>query len=234
VQLRLPFVETGFWYAELASNYYQDYKLDEREPLSLQLDVSRTEVYGNSWLPNKQFAFSLYAVNDRDDQSQGAAITLSSDLPAEFYIGLSAKYSRSDTALVSPFTRRGVELSGSAGFIDNDPSSIYMPSLYNDTFAEAVSFGELSLNKVLNLSAYSFKGPLSLRRERVELAYRHYAITAANGFTDVDVRQAVVGVSFDLQIMNVLPIGIALEYIYSDDETLTDKSYVQAGLLLPL
>ncbi|OCH15609.1 hypothetical protein [Aliivibrio sp. 1S128] len=233
-QLRLPFLQTGFWNAEISSNFYQDYKLDEREPLSAQLDISRTEHYGNSWLLNKEAAVSLYGVQDRHDMIHGASLSFGTDLPSEFYINLSGKYSASDTNKAGIYERRGVELTQGSDFINNDPSSFIMPSLKDDAFAETASLAELTLSKVINLSAYSFKGPISLRREMIEFSYRRYDLGSVNTLGDVDVNQGVVGLHFDTLIMNALPIGFYTQYIHNDDNPITDKNSFQAGFSVPL
>lgn len=229
-QLRLPFIQTGFWNAEVASNYYQDYKLDEREPLSVQLDISRTEHYGQSWLYNKQVALSLYSVQDREDQTSGASLALGTDLPAEFYINLAAKYSASDSNNVDAKERRGVELQSSSNFINNDPSNFLMPALTDDAYAEDVAMGEVSLSKVVNFSAYGFKLPLSVRRERIDLTYRRYEIGQLDTIGDISINQAVVGLHFDTRVLNVLPIGFYTEYARTTETSLTDKDHVQVGL----
>ncbi|PQJ88948.1 hypothetical protein [Aliivibrio sifiae] len=233
-QLRLPFLQTGFWNAEISGNFYQDYKLNEREPLSAQLDISRTEHYGNSWLLNKEAAVSLYGVQDRDDAIHGASLSFGTDLPAEFYINLSGKYSGSDTNKAGIYERRGVELTQGNDFINNDPSSFIMPSLKDGAFAETASLAELTLSKVINLSAYSFKGPISLRREMIELSYRRYDLGKVNTLGDVDINQGIIGLHFDTLIMNVLPIGFYTQYIHNDENPITDKNSFKAGFSVPL
>ncbi|WP_317932280.1 hypothetical protein [Halioxenophilus sp. WMMB6] len=233
-ELRLPFLQTGFWRAELAGNYYQDYQLDEREPLAWQLAIDRRESYGTSWLTNQLFTANLFTVDDRGDTINGAEFNLGTDFPAEFYLRLHGKYANSDTAAVDRFNRRGVELKKEPNFIINDPSNFYLPALSHDLFAERVALNELSLTKVLNYSGYTFKGPLSIRREGVDLSLRRYAISNANGQGDIDINQAVVGFNFDLLVLNVFNFAVTLNYTYSDDDTFTERNTVNAGFYLPL
>jgi hypothetical protein len=164
----------------------------------------------------------------------GASLSFGTDLPSEFYINLSGKYSGSDTNKAGIYERRGVELTQGSDFINNDPSSFIMPSLKDDAFAETASLAELKLSKVINLSAYSFKGPISLRREMIEFSYRRYDLGNVNTLGDVAINQGVVGLHFDTLIMNVLPIGFYTQYIHNDENPITDKNSFQAGLSVPL
>ncbi|MCU4675208.1 hypothetical protein N7931_06135 [Catenovulum sp. 2E275] len=233
-QLRFPFLQTGFWQAELDANYYQDYQLAEREPVSLALKLNRLEHYGHSWLYNKAFMLSAYSVDDRGSQITGAELLLSTDLPYEFYLQAQAKYAETDLTIIDPLLRKGVELKDNIDFINNDPSSFTMPSLIDDVYAKSVSFAEISASKVFNLSAYSFKSPISLRREKLTLAMRQFDIKQANNLTDIKINQAVLGVDFDLLLMNKMNVIFGVQYIYSDDDTVTEQNQFQAGFNIPL
>ncbi len=232
-QLRFPFVQTGFWRAELDANYYQDYKLNEREPFSFALNVNRTEQFANSWLANNAVAFSVYGVEDRNSQISGASFSLTSDFPAEFYLQASAKYSQSNLNQVDPLNRKGVELQTDNDLVNNDPSKFILSSLFNDVFAKSVSYGAISISKVLNLSAYSFKLPLSLRREKLLLAFRHYQIEQPNNAGDETIQQIVAGIDMDLLLLHKVPFNFGLHYIYSDNDDLTEKNQFQFGVNLP-
>ena len=98
--LQLPFIDTGYWNAELRATYYEDYKLAEREPASLQLNLSRSEQHGTSWLPNREFSLSGFGVRDRGDNANGGSLHFTQDLPAQMYLELGGKYAESDTDLV--------------------------------------------------------------------------------------------------------------------------------------
>lgn len=223
-ELRLPLLQSGYWYSELASTWYQDYHLDEREPLAVQWGISRTTRFGNSYLPNKHFGLTGYQVEDRDDTSQGMSLSVMTDLPAEFYVGARGQFSRSD-ADISQFQRRGVELDQSQDFFAEDPSRVVIPALDDSYYAEQVAFGEASLSKVINLPWYSFKSPVSLRREALHLRYRHYDIDF--GVAELALNQAIVGLDAELLLFHRTPIRFAFEYAYTDDDRLTSENSFQ-------
>ena len=223
-ELRLPFLQSGYWYSELAGTWYQDYHLDEREPLAGQWSLSRTTRFGNSYLPNKHFGVTGYGVDDRDDNSYGGTLSLMTDLPAEFYVGARGQFSRSD-AVVSQFERRGVELAEAPDFIANDPSRIVIPALDDTYYAEQVTFGEASLSKVINLPWYSFTSPVSLRREALHLRYRHYDLDF--GPVELELNQAIVGLDFELLAFHRAPLSFSFEYAYTDDDTITSENSFQ-------
>jgi len=228
-ELRLPLLQSGYWYSELAGTWYQDYHLDEREPLAGQWRLSRTTQFGNSYLPNKHFGITGYGVDDRDDNSYGGTLSLMTDLPAEFYLGAKGQFSRSNAA-PNQFERRGVELDEAPDYIANDPSRVVIPALDDTYYAEQVRFGEASLSKVINLPWYSFKSPVSLRREALHLRYRHYDIDF--GGAELELNQAIVGLDFELLLFHRSPLRFAFEYAYTDDDTLTSENSFQlvAGL----
>ena len=223
-ELRLPLLQSGYWYSELASTWYQDYHLDEREPLAVQWGISRTTRFGNSYLPNKHFGLTGYQVDDRDDTSQGMSLSVMTDLPAEFYVGARGQFSRSN-ADISQFQRRGVELDQSQDFFAEDPSRVVIPALDDSYYAEQVAFGEASLSKVINLPWYSFKSPVSLRREALHLRYRHYDIDF--GVAELALNQAIVGLDAELLLFHRTPIRFAFEYAYTDDDRLTSENSFQ-------
>ena len=224
-ELRLPFLQSGYWYSELAGTWYQDYHLDEREPLAGIWSLSRTARFGHSYLPNKHFGLSAYQVDDRDDMTSGGTLSLMTDLPAEFYLGARGQFSRSD-AQVSQGLLRGVELAEAQDFIANDPSRIVIPALDDTYYAEKVTFGEASVSKVINLPWYSFKSPVSLRREALHLRYRHYDIDFGPG--ELELNQAIVGMDLELLLFHRSPLRFAFEYAYTDDDRITSEHSFQA------
>ncbi|WP_016954082.1 hypothetical protein [Catenovulum agarivorans] len=233
-QIKIPFLQSGFWRAELDTNYYQDYKLDEREPLSVALNISRTEHYANSWLYNEAFAASAYATEDRESKITGGQMLLATDLANEFYLQGKIKHSQTNLQNVDPLNRLGVELQDTYEFTNPDPSKFVLPSLKGDVFAKSVSFAEISASKVFNLSWYSLKSPFSLRREKLALAFRHYDIEQANNLVDVKINQMVLGLDFDVLTLNKLNVTLGLQYIYSDDDLITEQNKFQFGFNLPL
>lgn len=223
-ELRLPLLQSGYWYGELAGTWYQDYHLAEREPLAVQWQLNRTTQFGNSYLPNKHFGVTAYQVDDRDDTTVGGTLSLMTDLPAEVYLGARGQFSRSD-ASVNFAERRGVELAEMEDYIANDPSRVVIPALEDTYYAERVTFGEASLSKVINLPLYSFRVPVSLRREALHLRYRRYDLDF--GPVELALNQAIVGLDLELLLAHRAPVRFAFEYAYTDDDLITSEHSFQ-------
>lgn len=229
-ELRLPFLDQGYWTAEVASTYYQDYKIREREPASLQLNASYLEQHGKSWLPNREASFSAYGVKDRGDMTSGGKAHFTFGLPQQIYVELGGKYSGSDAPGFGGLEERGIELSRSENDLDNDPSRFVIPSLKQNVYVQRAGVATIGISKVFDFSKYYFKFPLSLRRESLLLGYRYFDINDEAGAGSVQIGQSVLGLNLDVLILNVMPLTFALEAVHNDDTTLTDRSAVQGRL----
>lgn len=229
-ELRLPFLDQGYWTAELASTYFQDYKTLEREPVSLQLNAGLLEQHGQSWLPNREAAFSAYGVKERSDMISGGKLHFTWGLPYQLYLEAGGQYSGSDATSFGGIDDRGVELTRSSSNLNNDPSRFVIPSLTQDFYVQSASMAGASITKVFDLSSYFFTFPLSLRREALMLGYRHYDIDDEAGAGRVKIGQAVLGLDIDVLVLNMTPLTFALEAVYNDDTQLTDRKAFQGRL----
>ena len=218
-QAQLPFWQQGHYYGALRGAYYQDYERFSREPLSAALELMRTEQYGVSAYPNFLLRATPYVSGDRGDLAYGAEAAFGYGLPYEFYFGLDGQYSVSDAE--TPAKSRGVKLAKTVieRFADSDPTTVVMPGLRNTAYLKSIGKASLSLKKVLNGAAYFFTFPVSLRRETLYTGYSRYVLEPFGQQVDNEsVNQAIAGIAFDTFWMNKLPIPIAFEYIYNDNE----------------
>ena len=233
LDLKLPFLRTGFWHATLDAGYYQDYKNTDREPLSVNLAIDRAQIFGHSFYFNERLSVNAYGTEDRGDYLTGGAFNFSTSFAHEMFAGIKAKYSESD-ANVSRAQRRGVELNDSVTLLGKDPGTFVIPSLKADVYAESVGFSEINISKVFNGSAYYFKFPLTLRREAISLAYRHYDIDGVVGQDQIQINQTSLKFSFDTVLMNLAPLRFVIESVYNDNEQITDESRTTLGIEIGL
>jgi hypothetical protein len=233
VDLKLPFLRSGYWSGALDAGFYQDYKNIDREPLSLNVSINRAQAFGHSFYYNELFSMNAYATEDRGDQISGAALRVGTSFPYETFAGIKAKYSDSN-ADVSQGGRRGVELNDAVSLLGKDPSAFVMTSLKGDVYASRVSFTEINASKVFNGSAYYFKFPLSLQREALSLAYRHYEIEGVLASETIKINQASIKLSFDTVLMNIIPVRFVLESVHNDSDIITDETQTTFGLELSL
>ncbi|MDG5499715.1 hypothetical protein [Marinobacter sp. BGYM27] len=231
-ELRLPFLEAGYWYGELGAFHYLDYRELEREPTGLQLNLSRITRFGHSLYPNSLFAAEGFAVEDRGDTTSGGSLELSTDFPYEFYAGVSGKYARSSADTVSQFERRGVYLENTPDLLNDDPSMVVIPGLNGETYAREAAYGEVYLSKVFNFDAYAFKFPLSLRREALKLRYRRVDIRDPSRIGDGSFNQYGLGITFDVVGLNILPFQFEAEYVHNDETALADSDVIEARVLV--
>jgi len=219
----LPFYQAGYFHGTLGASYYQDYDTKEREPLSATLNLARSEAYGVSMYYNCLNSLSLYGAKERDDDIYGGVYTFKHDLPTQFYFGVSAKYSRTDsdiTEAVAKGKTRGVKVTNISYQLDMDPTTIYMPSASASYYFKSAAYGDVTLAKVLNFSTYWFTFPFSLQRESVFAKYRYYDIERFNtSFKKININEVTLGTTVATVLMNKLPLPITLEYIYNDDDS---------------
>lgn len=223
VDAKLPFLRKGYWSGQLQAGYYQDYINIEREPTSVNLTISRSQSFGHSFYYNNLAYLNVFSTQDRSDQINGADISLSTDLPFEFYIGIKGKYSKSDGD-ADRYDNKGVELSSSGSFVGVDSSGFFMPSLKQDTFVKKAAVSEVSLSKVFNGSFYFFKFPISLRRESLSLAYRQYQIEGVPNENDLTINQLGLKLSLETVLVNNYVVRFNIESIYNDNDVLTEKN----------
>lgn len=212
--MNYPFFKAGYQSVDLDLNYYIDHDRDEREPLSLALNFLDAKGFGKSMYANSKHALSLFGVKERDDFIAGASYDFFHNLGYESYIGVGLKYAKSDTTAVDP--KHGIKLDDNSFAIGNDPSHITMPSIDFDLYAKELFKGGLSIYKVLNFDAYSFKFPTSLRRESLYLKYHYYDMKLLNN-QNIDFSEYILGLNFDLLLLHNHTVPLSFEYIYNED-----------------
>ena len=221
----IPFLSVGYNTATLRGSYYEDYESNSRKPLTASLDLLHGEQYGVSMFPNYLLYAAPYIAEDRGDHINGGEAAYIHDLSNEFYIDLSAQYSESDA--VNNVDERGVKLvrSQSAKILDSDPSTVVMPGLKNTGYLKSIAKASVALKKVLNFSVYSFRYPLSIRREAVFLRYNYYEIEPFSMLGNkIDVNEVVAGITFDTFLLHRIPVPVSLEYIYNDNDIIAEKN----------
>jgi len=209
-----PIYEVGRQKVDLDMSYHLDHDRDSREPLSIALSFKERKKYGISMYANELHDLSLFGVYDRDDLTYGAGYEYQRDLTHQFYAGLNLKYAKSDT----DHTKRkyGIEIDDNSIGSHGDPSTLLMPSLDMELYAKEYTKVGVSLSKVLNLDYYSFRIPISLRREAIYAKYNYYDIDFLDGFSS-NFSEYTLGLSFDLLFLHNNPIPFSIEYLYNDN-----------------
>ncbi|MBU1659369.1 hypothetical protein KKG72_10000 [bacterium] len=226
VSTELPFYKSGYYSGILSGNYYQDYNTQKREPLSVLLNFSRAEAYNYSMYENYLNDISFYGAKERIDTLYGANYNFKHSLAYEFYIGLGAKFSQtnSDISDTQAFIEnRGVKISNVSYQLDMDPTTVLVPSLDASGYLKTASYAELSLAKVINFSSYWFTFPLSLQRESLYTKYRYYDLESfsnkKNNFSEI-----TAGLTVSMVVLNKFVLPINFEYIHNDADFLEDKN----------
>lgn len=236
LDLKFPFLKTGFWRGQIQAGYFQDYIYKEKEPLAINIDLSKAKKFGHSFFLNDLFSLSLNLTEDRGRHVNSASIQYSTDFPYEIYAGVKSRISSSDS-LAEIQDHKGVELSDSPFFSGTDKTGFYIPSLKRDLFSEQAAVSELNISKVFNGSAYFFKFPLSLRREVLTLAYRHYEINGISGIVGIDdasINEASLKFTFEATVVNKFIVNFAIEAIHSDNKDITESNAFLLSLAVPL
>lgn len=230
VRTALSFIQRGYYSAVLRANYYQDYESDRREPYSLLLDLACTKQFGVSMFPNALLYAAPYASSDRGDIIVGGEGALKHDLPYESYAGLGAQYSRSDAETFTD--ERGVKIANSIGalFIDGDPTTVVMPSLKETTYVRRAVKGSAELSKVLNLAAYFFSFPVSLRREALTAGYSRYDLEPFAGFPTQYANEFKAELILDTYWLNRVALPLTLSYYHNDNTLVAQRDTFRFSL----
>jgi hypothetical protein len=216
------FYKRGYISARGSLSYYQDYELQSREPISATFTFLTREHYGNSMYMNALNMFQYYAVIDRGDLMLGFEYKFKHHIANEFYLGLSAKYSKTSANINKEY--RGVKISPietlPLNISRSDPSTISMP-IQSAGYVKSAGYSEISLAKVFNYSGYFFTFPISIQRESIYAKYRYYSI---KGFSqrEYNADEYRVGTTVSTVYFNSIEIPINIEYIYNN---LTMKEY---------
>ncbi len=222
----LPFYKKGYNLATFALNYYQSYDATLREPLIFSVNISHSEVYGISMYYNYLNAGALYVAKDRDDLIYGGKYEFNHELGFESYIGISTKYSTTDSdisGLQAAQKNRGVKITNISYQLDMDPSTIYIPSLTSSYYVKSAGYIDVSLSKVLNFSSYWFTFPLSLQREALYLKYRTYNINGFSGYKE-NFNEITAGVTLSTVMLNKFVIPVSFEYIHNNAKFIEEEN----------
>ncbi len=215
-----PIYKEGYTTIDTDANYFISYDRAKRKPLSISLNYKNSKQFGKSLYPNSLNSFSIFAVDERGDKTLGLRYNFFYNLGYEFYTNLGVKYTKSDATKIEQ--DRGIEINNNIFSIDNDPSHFTMPSLKHDIFAKKAFKTTASIYKVLNLDFYSFKFPISLRRESIYVKYNYYDITFLNE-KNRKFNEYILGFNLDLLLLHNAPFPISFEYIQNSDLKETNK-----------
>lgn len=221
LDIGLPLYKAGYNTISLKASYYQDYELNQRDPLSIVLSLSQRYRYGLSMYENYHNSLTLYNSQLKQNAIYGASYKLKYALPKEFYIGFELKHSVASASATE--VRDGVKMSRTQSNFTQDISSIVSASLDRSYYAKEAGYAELSLSKVLNFSKYFFTFPLSLQREALYAKYREYRF---KDFADNsgDFKELTLGVTLASLFFNKAPTPISFEYIHNDASFLQESS----------
>ena len=212
--LTYPFLSKGYWYAESQLAYTKAYNNIYRTPLTLSLDIVKSQQFGVSKYRNSLNALSLFISRDRDSNIFGGSYAWEGHVFAETYLGLNASYLKSNRENAG--LEKGIELSDTFTDLQSDKSSINIPSLSGKLYANEVKFAEVSLKKVFNMAWYSYSFPISLQRESLYFKERLYDIDFTKN-THQTYKESILGLEADLLFIHKLPLPIRMEYIYNPD-----------------
>jgi len=227
LNLVLPLYQAGTTKAVLSTSYFQDYTSLSRKPWSTTLAFGAGEGYGNSMYLNYLNMLEIYGVREREDTILGVKYRFKHDLPYQFYFGVEAKYSITDSNTY--LKSRGVKLTNTDSALslettDIDPSSINMPNLIYDGYVKDAGYAEVTLAKVFDVSAYFFTFPISLQRESFYTKYRRYSLRTY-GDNRYDANEVTAGVTLSTVWLNSFVFPLSIEYIHNDLYFVEEETY---------
>ncbi len=221
ISANLPLYTAGYYAVNVGVSYYQDYNEYVRDPLSIKLSLSKAELYGFSMYYNNMDYLSIYASSIDENMIYGANYTFKRDIAKEFYLGLDLKYSKFDGDIKDWYN--GVKLTNLSFTSDNDPTTIYIPSLDNSYYFITAGFAEINVAKVFNISSYWFTFPISLQRESVYAKYRYYDLKYFDN-KKYNFNEMTLGLTLATVMLNNLEIPLSIEYIYNDADFIKEEN----------
>ncbi len=211
--LNYPIYNAGYTKIDTNLNYHLSHEKDERKPLSLSIDYTNNKHFGKSMYQNAYNRFSFFTVQDRGDNILGFNYKNLYNLWSKVYGVFSLKYAKSNTNHTD--AKRGIKIDDNP-FSQTDPSKFFMPTLKYDLYLKDILKTSLGVKYVLNLDAYFFTFPISLKREAIYIKYNYYDITSLkkNGYT---FNEYILGISFDLLFLHNNTIPLTFEYLQNQD-----------------
>ena len=223
---KLPFLKRGYDRGSLLLNYYQDYEVNNRAPLSLQLSLSHNERFGQSMYNNYTNGLKLFGAMDRGDASYGGDYKFLHNLPAKFFAGVNfhgvrSAYKKETRSFEQENYTKGVKFSPFTTSSVNDPSSVVMPSLEHTRYVKQVVYGSVDLYKQFDARALFFTFPLSIIQEGIYVKQRHYSVqdyfSSSSWKEQTHYNETTLGVEIETLILNRLPLPLIFEYRYNDN-----------------
>ncbi len=213
ISLLYPIYKESYRSLNTIVGYNLNSKKDEKQPLSLVLEYKNSKQFAKSLYSNRYNRFLIFGVDDRGDNSIGFEYKNLYHFGYGIYGGVRVKYAKSNTEKVEK--NRGITLDHVSS-LSTDPSQFIMPSLREEINLKEALLNSLSLYYVVNLSAYSFNMPLSLRRESIYLKYSHYNITTLKNKRE-SLSEYRVGLTLDMLIFYDNVITSTFEYMQNSD-----------------
>jgi hypothetical protein len=205
--------QKGFHNLYTRLRFYLDDEHEDKNPVTIKLDYSYLEAQPLRMYPNLKAEALTYGKYDRGDNFIGGDLDFLKGFKYDIFIGGHFKYIYSDTDKNED--ARGIKITDDILDPANDVTTVEMPNLSDDFYAKEVLKATATIKKQFDFYKYFFTFPISLRREAVYLDYNFYQI---KDFQDknTDVNEFIVGLRFDLLILNRAPIPISVEYINND------------------
>lgn len=215
----LSLYEAGYYSSSIGIQYYQDYQVSLREPLSINLSFLNHYRYGISMYENYLNSVDIFASKLEDDIIYGAKVDIQKHLFSELYFGFEAKKSVASAEAATYV--HGVKVSSSLSDFGLDPSAINIPSMVSTYYFKDVAYAEANLNKVINLSSYWFTFPVSMQREALYMKYRYYDMQYYDekryNFSEI-----TAGLALSTVMLNKGVVPMNFEYIYNDSSFILD------------
>jgi len=226
--LHYPIYKADYTTINSNLNYHISHKKDEKRPLSLSINYTNSKHFGKSMYQNAYNRFSIFVIKDRDDNALGFNYKNLYNLGTELYGGFALKYAKSNTNHTD--AKRGIKINDNL-FSQTDPSKFSMPTLKYNLYLKDALKTSLELRYVLNLDAYFFTFPISLKREAIYLKYNYYDITSLKK-ENYTFREYILGISFDLLFLHNNTIPLTFEYLQNKD--LKDPNRFKISFNLPI
>ena len=205
-----PVLKKGKHQINLSLTQYIDDDNKEKKPLVLSLKHLYMENFALASYSDFLSNIELLAKNDRGDFIYGVDYKLNQHIINELYLNGQIKSITSDVSVLG--NSRGIKVVDDI-FDKDDNTNMYIEGLDTSGYVKEIIKSSIGFSKVLNVSSYFSKFPISLRKESLFYNYAKYDITANTQF---DVIEQIVGIKLDMLFAHKYTMPLTIKYIEND------------------
>lgn len=222
----VPLYRKGYYEISSSIDYFKDYRVTQREPITFTTSLKKQYNYPASLLPDLLHKIDFMGERERDYFIFGMEYSYIKNLSNLFYFGSTFNGAWTSTNSTQK-SAKGIKLSSYK--VSYDPTTVVIPNISYDGYAKSAFSGEVKLAKVFYLSSYFFTFPLSLQNEILYAKYKYYSLKDFKKDT-YNVKEFQVGLTVSSIYLNSFVVPMELKYVYDNASFIQNKHSISLSL----